>query len=114
MASIYGNASLSQSVAGPKNASTIYSPNGSNSVPLGLDPNSRNRILHWDLTAKRGHSLCFSSTGGGKNTNLITPALLTYAGNCFCLDPKGENAWITADRRRQLGQRVIILDHGTR
>ncbi len=55
--------------------------------------------------------LTFGSTRCGKGVNAIIPALMTYgAGSCVVIDPKGENAWITAERRRQMGQRVVILD----
>ena len=57
-----------------------------------------------------GHALTFGRTRGGKGVSAIVPALLTYKGSMVVIDPKGENAWITADRRRQIGQRVVIID----
>lgn len=60
----------------------------------------------------------------GKGTTLIIPALLEWRGGTFNMDPKGENASLTAMRRARredaqgtgtavrhfLGQRVAILD----
>ncbi len=61
---------------------------------------------------------------GGKGTTLIIPNLLRWEGGVFNIDPKGENASITACRRasaqackgtgtsvtKHLGQKVAILD----
>ena len=42
---------------------------------------------------------------------LILPNLLTYKGSVVCIDPKGENASITASwRAEKLGQKVYVLD----
>ena len=46
----------------------------------------------------------------GKGTCAIIPALMRYRGGIFVIDPKGENAIITAGWRRVLGQNVQILD----
>lgn len=40
----------------------------------------------------------------------VIPNLLEYAGSVICIDPKGENAAITARRRREMGQDVHLLD----
>ena len=56
-----------------------------------------------------GHFLVTAQTGGGKGTSLIVPNLLCFRGNALVVDPKGE-AWITAPRRRALGQNVHIVD----
>ncbi len=42
--------------------------------------------------------------------SLIIPNLLQYTGSTIVIDPKGENAWITAAYRRSIGQKVVILD----
>jgi len=57
-----------------------------------------------------GHFLTVAPTRSGKGVSLIVPNLLCYRGSALVIDPKGENAWITAPRRRQLGQRIKILD----
>ena len=109
--SVYGNARLHRMLAPmqPPASEILFRPEGCSSLPLGYDPRNPAQVLFWDLTAKRGHGLCFSSTGGGKNTNLIQPALMTYNGSALVLDPKAESAWICGERRRAFG-RVVILD----
>lgn len=56
------------------------------------------------------HLTSIERTRGGKGASLIVPNLLNYEGSVVVVDPKGENAFLTAARRRELGQRVIILD----
>ena len=54
--------------------------------------------------------LDIAPTGTGKGRSAIIPNLLTYPGPVTCVDPKGENAQVTARRRREMGQEVVILD----
>ena len=57
------------------------------------------------------HFMTIASTRGGKGVSLIVPTLLRYRASCIVIDPKGENAWITAKYRREnLGNKTIILD----
>jgi type IV secretion system protein VirD4 len=49
-------------------------------------------------------------TGAGKGRGVIIPNLLNFRGPVITVDPKGENYQVTARRRRELGQRVIVLD----
>jgi len=56
------------------------------------------------------HLLSVAPTRSGKGVSLIIPNLLLYRGATIVIDPKGENAWITAEYRRTLGQKTIILD----
>ncbi len=63
------------------------------------------------------HVCLVSGTRGGKGTGLIIPNLCLWPGSCIVIDPKGENATVTARRRgkgsdyaRGLGQDVRILD----
>jgi type IV secretion system protein VirD4 len=65
-------------------------------------------FLH--VRAPRQHMLSIAPTRSGKGVSLIIPNLLTYRGSVLVIDPKGENAWITADRRRALGQKTVIVD----
>jgi type IV secretory pathway TraG/TraD family ATPase VirD4 len=51
-----------------------------------------------------------AGTGSGKNRSSIIPCLLTYPGSVYCQDFKGQNAAVTAQRRRDMGQTVHILD----
>jgi type IV secretion system protein VirD4 len=58
-----------------------------------------------------GHMLSVAPTGSGKGVSLIIPNLLSYMGSMLVIDPKGENAWVTAKWRREgLGNKVYILD----
>ncbi|WP_442486750.1 type IV secretory system conjugative DNA transfer family protein [Halomonas litopenaei] len=57
-----------------------------------------------------GHLMTIAPTGSGKGTGCIIPTLLRYPGPVIVVDPKGENAAVTARRRRQMGHRVIVLD----
>ncbi len=57
------------------------------------------------------HTLIVARTRTGKGTRVIVPTLLRYEGSAFVIDPKGENAAITARvRRDQLGQDIHILN----
>jgi type IV secretion system protein VirD4 len=50
-------------------------------------------------------------TRSGKGVSAIIPNLLTYEGSALVIDPKGENAMITAEHRRNhLGQIVHVID----
>lgn len=65
------------------------------------------------------HLLTVAPTRAGKGVSSIIPNLLTYEGSVIVIDPKGENARITAERRAQgneergipgLKQNVYIID----
>lgn len=65
------------------------------------------------------HLLTVAPTRSGKGVSAIIPNLLTYTGSAVVIDPKGENAMITAVRRGQgdpkrsipgLGQKVHVVD----
>lgn len=56
------------------------------------------------------HLLTVAPTRAGKGTTQIIPNLLTYGGSVLVIDPKGENAKITAKRRKDMGQEVHIVD----
>ena len=70
------------------------------------------------------HLFIMAGSRAGKGTSMIIPNLLHWQGGVFCIDPKGENASITAMRRGTaqrakptatsvrefLGQDVAILD----
>lgn len=64
----------------------------------------------WIYLADEAHVLTVAPTGAGKTLSCTAPALLQHAGPAIVLDPKGENAAITARRRREIGQRTIVLD----
>jgi len=57
------------------------------------------------------HLVTIAGSRSGKGTSLIIPNLLHYAGSVVVIDPKGENANLTAKYRAEtLGQHVIVLD----
>ena len=63
------------------------------------------------------HVTLISGTRGGKGAGVIVPNLCQWRGSCIVIDPKGENATVTARRRgggidyaHGLGQEVRILD----
>lgn len=56
------------------------------------------------------HTAVFAPTGVGKGVSLVVPFLLECPDSCVVIDPKGENARLTADHRRKLGYRVVLLD----
>lgn len=56
------------------------------------------------------HVLTVAGSRAGKGVSLIIPNLIFYPGSVFVIDPKGENAFHTAKRREQIGQRVHVLD----
>lgn len=91
---------------------TTLGPNGHPGVILGfnLPTPEATQGFGWNPTKEQGHGLTLGATRSGKGVCAIIPALLSYSGSMVVIDPKGENAWVTAERRRQLGQRVVILD----
>lgn len=57
------------------------------------------------------HALIVARTRTGKGTRVIIPTLLRYGGSALVIDPKGENAAITATARKtQLQQNIHILN----
>lgn len=62
------------------------------------------------------HVMTIAGSRAGKGVSLIIPNLLLYDGSALVIDPKGENARITARRRGKganghgLGQDVHVLD----
>lgn len=60
--------------------------------------------------AGQRHLLTVAPTRAGKGVSAIIPNLLTYRGSALVIDPKGENALITANRRKALGQAVHMVD----
>lgn len=64
------------------------------------------------------HLVTVAGSRAGKGVSCIVPNLLTYEGSMMVLDPKGENATMTAERRGQgrgipaggLGHDVYVLD----
>jgi type IV secretion system protein VirD4 len=63
--------------------------------------------LHYDSDR---HLLTIAPTRARKGTAAIIPNLLTYSGSALVVDPKGENAMITAAARQKMGQTVCVVD----
>lgn len=69
-------------------------------APAGLDQ----RMRHV------GHVVTVAPTGAGKGIGAVIPTLLEHPGSALVIDPKGENSAVTARARRELGQRVFVVD----
>ncbi len=102
LSALYGDETL-QREASIHDPASLALPAGSMQMPLGNG-------LAWDLAYLQGHGISFGNTRSGKGVQSLIPALLTCSCNMVVIDPKGENAWVTAERRRQMGHRVVILD----
>jgi type IV secretion system protein VirD4 len=78
-------------------------------ILLGLDDDG-NEVGHIDDR----HMVTVAGSRGGKGLTVILPNLRRWPGSCVVLDPKGENATITAATRAAMpGHRVMVLDpHG--
>lgn len=79
-------------------------------------PNAEPVPLHFlkgapAFTTPEHHTLVVARTRTGKGTRVIIPTLLRYDGSVLAIDPKGENAAVTARvRRGQLGQQIHIIN----
>ena len=56
------------------------------------------------------HLLTVAPSRKGKGVSAVIPTLLTWQGSALVIDPKGEDAMITADRREEMGQVVHRVD----
>ncbi len=82
-------------------------------IPLGYArDNTDEKHPRWRKLTYSGdrHLVTIAPNRSGKGTNVIIPTLLEYDASCFVLDPKGENALITARQRQRMGHKVIILN----
>ncbi|ENY82691.1 TraG/TraD family protein [Sphingopyxis sp. MC1] len=77
---------------------------------FGADAGASDLAARPILLEGEGHLITIAPTGAGKGIGCVVPALLRHRGPAIVIDPKGENAAITARRRRELGQQVIVLD----
>jgi type IV secretion system protein VirD4 len=76
--------------------------------PIGYYPDRKNPLpMFYNGDS---HLLTVAKNRAGKGTTMIVPTLLNYEGSTLVLDPKGENAMITAERRKAMGQDVYIVD----
>jgi type IV secretion system protein VirD4 len=82
---------------------TLCGPSG---LIVGRYGKKREYLLRHDGPA---HLLTIAPTRSGKGVGAIIPNLLTADRSIFCIDPKGENARITAPARARFGP-VHVLD----
>lgn len=121
------------SMPAPTNPPAHPQPGSRDGVPLGtaawhaLSEQERYRTGDFYLGfAPDGHPVGFRDdrhvliacgNRGGKGVSYLVPNLLTWPGSVLVIDPKGENAMVTARRRghgsayaKGMGQTVHILD----
>lgn len=57
------------------------------------------------------HAITIAGSRAGKGRSCIIPNLLLWGGSCVVLDPKGENASVTARTRAERpGHKVVVID----
>ena len=90
-------------------ATGVFLGKSSHDTMKGLEPISlQNAPI---FTQPETHTLILARSGTGKGTRVIIPTLLRYADSMIVIDPKGENAAITARVRvKQLDQAVHIIN----
>jgi len=57
-----------------------------------------------------GGLVTIAGTGAGKGVSHVIPAALTWPGSLVVIDIQGEIAAVTARRRREMGQAVVVID----
>lgn len=81
---------------------------GSTGIPLGTFKSGVSHLpLHY---MSDQHGVTIGGARTKKGTSFVVPTLLTYQGSMLVLDPKGENAMITAKHREGMGQEVHVVD----
>lgn len=75
-------------------------------VPLGYTAKS----ARFPSYADDRHLCTIGPTRSGKGATVIVPALLQVPHSVVVIDPKGQNAAVTARRRRAMGQDVFVLN----
>lgn len=76
-------------------------------IPLGfVDAECSELSIYED----NGHLLTVAPPRSGKATDLLIPALLLCEHSCFVIDPRGQLAAVTARRRHEMGQEVVLLN----
>ncbi len=76
---------------------------------LGFTSTSANGLESLSYVDDR-HMLTVAPNRSGKGTCTIIPNLLTRESSVVVIDPKGENAMITAAYRKEMGQEVFVFD----
>lgn len=75
---------------------------------LGLDVQGET-VREVGISTER-HLITIAGAGAGKGAALIVPNLKRWKNSAVVVDPKGENATITAEDRAAMGQTVGIVD----
>jgi type IV secretion system protein VirD4 len=79
-------------------------------IPLGLIEGENGQLEKFSYTGGK-HLLTIAPSGTGKNTAVQIPVLLQYDAPVFCIDPKGENALVTAKYRKEvMGHDVVVIN----
>jgi type IV secretion system protein VirD4 len=106
----YGNFQIGGGVHGSAHFASKrqvkYSLGGGAGLIVGRENRRGGRLLRY---AGQAHLLTIAPTRSGKGVGAIIPNLLTADRSVFCVDPKGENARITARARSRFGP-VYVLD----
>lgn len=83
-------------------------PNDTGTIFVGSADDGGKVPLGW---SDDRHLITVAGSRAGKGVSAILPNLFLYPGSIICMDPKGENATLTAHHRaRELGQDVFVLD----
>jgi type IV secretion system protein VirD4 len=56
------------------------------------------------------HTVVFAPTGAGKGVSIVIPMLLTCMSSMVVVDIKGELVRVTAEYRRRMGFRIVVID----
>lgn len=70
-------------------------------------PSQRGELI---THSSEGNLVTIGKTGSGKGRSALIPNLATYRGSTIVLDLKGELYRTTSRARREMGQRVFLLD----
>ena len=92
------------------NNAKLFSGSGIRLGLTGVTTRENNVVRQNIHYSGENHLITIGKPGSGKGTTVIVPALLTYEGSCLVIDPKGQNAAITANQRKKLGNRVFYLN----
>jgi len=79
-------------------------------IRLGTTTASKDEAAQEIRYSGDSHLLTVAPTRAGKGVSAIIPNLLSYTGSVLVIDPKGENALITAQARKDMGQAVQLVD----
>ncbi|MCU1336671.1 MAG: hypothetical protein JWO19_2252 [Bryobacterales bacterium] len=109
----YGSASFAEPIGFPSRLAVfegVFFGKSSMPGPLHLKPFAQHNGGPICSTPEH-HTLIVAKTGTGKGTRVIIPTLLRYGtGSALVIDPKGENAAVTARARQKLFSQIHIVN----